>query len=97
MIDRPQKITLGEMRATGQRELIIYCSDYHCSHNIKLPAAMVDQWPDDVRLSDLEPHFVCQVCGTRGAIIKIAASNRSDGFVNRSHPARAGDAIEAAN
>jgi hypothetical protein len=24
-------------------------------------------WGDDVRLSDLEPRFTCQVCGHRGA------------------------------
>jgi hypothetical protein len=24
-------------------------------------------WPDDVRLSDLEPRFTCQACGLRGA------------------------------
>src|SRR4249920_3160187 len=26
-----QKITFGEMRASGVRGLLIYCSDYHCS------------------------------------------------------------------
>jgi hypothetical protein len=26
-----------------------------------------NQWPDDVRLSDLEPRFVCSDCGDRGA------------------------------
>jgi hypothetical protein len=31
---RPQKITLGEMRSTGVRGLLIYCSDYKCSHSI---------------------------------------------------------------
>jgi hypothetical protein len=28
----PQKITFGEMRAMGVRGLLVYCSDYHCSH-----------------------------------------------------------------
>jgi len=32
MPSRPDKITLGEMRASGVRGLLIYCSDYHCSH-----------------------------------------------------------------
>jgi hypothetical protein len=37
------------------------------------------QWPDEVRLSDLEPHFVCTVCGTRGAIIRTPPpTERSD-------------------
>jgi hypothetical protein len=30
---RPEKITLGEMRAAGVRGLLIYCSDYKCSHS----------------------------------------------------------------
>jgi hypothetical protein len=36
----------------GIRGLLVYCSDYKCSHNVKISA---DQWPDHVRLSDLEP------------------------------------------
>ena len=51
---RPQKITLGEMRASGVRGLLIYCADYKCSHSIAISA---DQWPDDMRLSDLEDRF----------------------------------------
>lgn len=45
-IGRPVKITLGEMRSTGIRGLIIFCADYRCSHNITLPPAYVDRWPD---------------------------------------------------
>jgi len=29
-----------------------------------------DRWPDDVRLSDLEPRFTCQACGRRGADVR---------------------------
>ena len=29
-----------------------------------------DPWPGDVRLSDIEPLFVCQACGRRGADIR---------------------------
>jgi hypothetical protein len=58
-----QKITLAEMRASGVRGLLIYCSDYHCSH---WTAISGDRWPDDVRLSDLEPRFTCQACGRHG-------------------------------
>jgi len=61
---RPQKITLAEMRAAGVRGLLVYCSDYRCSHHIAMSG---DRWPDDVRLSDLEPRFTCQACGTKGA------------------------------
>ena len=54
---RPQKITLAEMRASGVRGMLIYCSDYHCSH---WTAISGDPWPDDVRLSDLEPRFTSE-------------------------------------
>lgn len=27
------KITFGEMRASGVRGLLVYCSDYKCSHS----------------------------------------------------------------
>ena len=62
-LTRQQKITFGEMRASGVRGLLIYCSDFRCSHSTTLSA---DRWPDDVRLSDLELLFVCQACGERG-------------------------------
>jgi hypothetical protein len=29
LMERPQKITLAHMRASGVRGLLIYCSDYH--------------------------------------------------------------------
>jgi hypothetical protein len=29
-----------------------------------------ERWPDDVRLSDLEPLLTCQVCGQRGADVR---------------------------
>jgi hypothetical protein len=62
-----QKITLGEMRSSGVRDLLVYCADYKCSHGIRMSA---DRWPDHIRLSDLEPLFVCQACGRRGADIR---------------------------
>jgi hypothetical protein len=65
-MDRPQKITFGEMRESGVRGVLIYCSDYHCSHYI---TASADPWPDQLRLSDLEPRFVSTACGKRGADI----------------------------
>ena len=67
VLTRPQKITFGEMRDAGVRGLLIYCSDYKCSHSIAVSA---DKWPDDVRLSDLEPWFVCKACGKRGADVR---------------------------
>jgi hypothetical protein len=61
-----QKITLGSMRAAGVRGLLV-CSDYRCSNHIELDA---DRWPDEVRLPDLQPRFVCTACSTRGADIR---------------------------
>jgi hypothetical protein len=66
-LTRPMKITFGEMRASGIRDLLIYCSDYRCSHSIQMSA---DRWPDHVRLSDIEPLFVCKACGKRGADVR---------------------------
>jgi hypothetical protein len=62
-----QKITFAEMRTSDVRGLLIYCSDYRCSH---WTAISGDQWPDDVRLSDIEPRFTCQACGTKGADVR---------------------------
>jgi hypothetical protein len=64
---REKKITLGEMRASGPTSLIVYCGDYKCGHSVVVDAA---RWPDHVRLSDLEPHFTCKVCGHRGADVR---------------------------
>jgi hypothetical protein len=44
MVKREQKITLGEMRASGVRGLLIYCTDYKCSHWIRISA---EQWSDE--------------------------------------------------
>jgi hypothetical protein len=47
-MQRPQKITFGEMRESDVRGVLIYCSDYHCSHYI---TANADPWPDDITAS----------------------------------------------
>ena len=62
-----QKITLAEMRAAGVRGLLIYCSDFRCSH---WTAISGDHWPDDARLSDIEPRFTCQACRAKGADVR---------------------------
>jgi hypothetical protein len=66
-IDRPQKITFAEMRHAGVRGPLIDCADYRCSHSTVLSG---DSWPDDMRLSDLEPRFICGACGKRGADVR---------------------------
>lgn len=40
---------------------------YCICHSVALSA---DRWPDDVRLSDLEPRFVCKACGKGGADVR---------------------------
>ena len=62
-----QKITFAEMRAAGVRGVLIYCSDYRCNHSTSLDA---DRWADDIRLSDIEPAFVCAACGHRSADVR---------------------------
>jgi hypothetical protein len=55
------------MSASGTIGILVYCADYRCSHSIEMSA---EQWPDDVRLSDIEPRFVCKACGKRGADVR---------------------------
>jgi hypothetical protein len=59
--------TFGEMRESGVRDVLIYCRDHRCSHHVEISA---DRWGDDVRLSDVEPGFVCTACGKRGAEVR---------------------------
>jgi hypothetical protein len=66
-LTRPMKITFAELRASGIRDLLVYCADYKCSHSIQMSA---DRWPDHVRLSDIEPLFVCKPCGKRGTEVR---------------------------
>ena len=67
MTTTPQKISFGEMRGVGVRDVLIYCRDHRCTHHMTMSA---DRWPDHVRLSDVEPTFTCTRCGKRGADIR---------------------------
>jgi hypothetical protein len=64
---RSQKLTFGEMRETGVSRVIVFCSDYRCSHSTRLSA---NRWTGHLGLSDIEPQFVCQECGKRGADVR---------------------------
>jgi hypothetical protein len=77
----PVKITFGEMRASGVRDVLIYCRDVSCSHHVEVNA---DGWADNVRLSDIEPKFVCQVCGQHGGDIrpKFPDARMGTGYAN---------------
>jgi hypothetical protein len=41
------RFTFAEMRSSGVRGLLIYCSDYKCSHSTTISG---DRWPGHVRL-----------------------------------------------
>jgi hypothetical protein len=38
MTTYPQKITFAEMRASGVRDVLIYCRDHRCSHHVEVSA-----------------------------------------------------------
>lgn len=79
------KITFGEMHQgrSGTRRHLVYCADHKCSHSIAMDA---DRWPDNVRLSDIEPRFVGRACGKRGAEVRP-----------HFYPARMGTSYEISN
>ena len=64
MTTHPQKITFGEMRESGVRDLLIYCRDHQCSE------INADRWPDHVSLSDIELKFTCTKCVKHGADVQ---------------------------
>jgi len=66
-VPRPQKITFGEMRRSGVADILVFCGDFKCAHMVKMSSA---EWPDDVRLSDIEDRFLCKKCGGRGADVR---------------------------
>ena len=68
MTTQPQKITFGEMRASGDRDVLVYCRDHRCSHHIAISA---DRWPDHVQLSEIECQR--QGCGARRGDLGIAS------------------------
>ena len=57
--DHPQKITSGEMRSSGIRDVLVYCRDHHCSHHIRISA---DFWPDQLQY-DLIADFAATHAG----------------------------------
>jgi hypothetical protein len=60
-------LNLAEGWSRDVSEEIAKIIDYKCSDHI---AVSDDQWPDDVRLPDLESRFVCKACGKRGADVR---------------------------
>ena len=67
MTPTPTRITFAQMRARGVRRVLVYCRDHKCSHRGVMNA---DRWPDELRLSDVEPKLICSACGKKGAEIR---------------------------
>jgi hypothetical protein len=42
-MQRPTKITFGDMRDMGVRGVLVCRADYHCSHSLAISG---DAWPD---------------------------------------------------
>jgi hypothetical protein len=60
--------SIGELRSTGVRGVLVCCADHKCSHVVAMDT---DTWPDSLQLCDIEDRFVCQVCGKRGADVRF--------------------------
>jgi hypothetical protein len=67
------------MRGAGPTRLIVDCGDYKCAHSVVVDA---DRSAGDVRLSDLEPLFICKACGHRSADVRpsFAVDKPSSGY-----------------
>ena len=63
----------NHLRTSGVRDVLIYCRDHRCSHHVETSA---DRWPDYLRLSDIEPDFVCTACSKRGAEVRPSFEGR---------------------
>jgi hypothetical protein len=88
-----QKITFADMRDQGVRGLLIYCADYRCSHSLAIGG---DRRPDDLKLSDIEPRFICGACGHRGADVRPEFNCnivRTMGYRRNAKPADLGRAM----
>ena len=59
-----EPVTLGNMRAQGCRDLLVYCSSGHCNHSTIID---VGHLPDDTPIKSLGDGFVCPKCGHLGA------------------------------
>jgi hypothetical protein len=55
------------MRDQGVRGILIYCSDYKCSHSIAISA---DQWPDTSGFPISSRGSLCTACGKQGADVR---------------------------
>ena len=73
--------------------MLVYSRDHHCRHNVEIPAA---RWADHVRLSDIEPGFVCTACGKRGADVRAEILERARVLLGADAAKREGSADQLA-
>jgi hypothetical protein len=64
---KPEQIPSVKRVERRPTRLLVYYSDFNCSHSVVVNAKPSG---DHVRLSDLEPKFTCKACGRRGADIR---------------------------
>ena len=62
-----EPVTLGQIRAHGCRDILIYCGSIWCNHSATLNA---DWLPDDIAVRSLSPRMVCTRCGLVGADVR---------------------------
>jgi hypothetical protein len=58
---------MGDVRALGCRDLLVYCESGWCHHSAKISG---DFLPDDTVLLDLDRRMVCTACGLIGADLR---------------------------
>ena len=59
-----EPVTLGNMRAQGCRDLLVYCDSGRCNHSTIMN---VGHLPDETPIKSLGDGFVCSKCGHLGA------------------------------
>ena len=64
-MQRPLKITFGEMRESGVRGVLIYFTGYRCSHYV---TALIDSRM--IFEPAISTRFLCTACGSREADIR---------------------------
>jgi hypothetical protein len=71
MADRPVEITFAEMRDSGVRAILVYCSDYRCSN---LMVLLADHWPIEELYQDSFglAGGGCLLTGAHGVLRKLA-------------------------
>jgi hypothetical protein len=55
-------LTLGNMRALGVKQLVVYCLRDECRH---AGLINVSKYPDDTELPWFREHIVCEKCGAQ--------------------------------